>query len=100
MNHRRELVADRTTIAARLGVTKARITKLLDLTLLAPDLQEAVLAMKAVDGVEPMSELKLRAVAQVREWHAQRRRPPASEKLSPRSDPRSGGTALSLRGRS
>lgn len=69
----RGLVADRTTIAARLRVTKARITQLLDLTLLAPDLQEAVLAMEAVDGVEPMSERKLREVAQVRDWSEQRR---------------------------
>jgi len=70
----RGLVADRTTVAARLGVTKARITQLLDLTLLAPDLQEAVLAMEAVDGVEPMSELALRQVAQMRDWAEQRRR--------------------------
>ena len=70
----RGLVADRTTVAARLGVTKARITQLLDLTLLAPDLQEAALAMEAVDGVEPMSELALRKVAQVRDWAEQRRR--------------------------
>jgi hypothetical protein len=32
------------------------VTQLLDLTLLAPDIQEAVLALEAVDGVEPMSE--------------------------------------------
>jgi len=69
----RGLVADRTTVAARLGVTKARITQLLDLTLLAPDLQEAALGMEAVDGVEPMSELALRKVAQVRDWPEQRR---------------------------
>ncbi len=55
-------------------MTKARITQLLDLTLLAPDLQEAVLAMEAVDGVEPMSELAVRKVAQIREWREQRRR--------------------------
>ncbi len=65
---------DQSTVAKRLGVTKARITQLLDLTLLAPDLQEQVLAMEAVDGVEPMSELAVRKVAQIREWSEQRRR--------------------------
>jgi hypothetical protein len=70
----RGAVADRTTIALRLGVTKARITQLLDLTLLAPDIQELVLAMEAVDGVEPMSERALRTIAQIREWREQRRR--------------------------
>ena len=65
---------DRTVVAARLGVTKARITQLMDLTLLAPDLQDLVLAMEAVDGVEPMSERALRKIAQVRDWGEQRRR--------------------------
>jgi hypothetical protein len=69
----RGAVADRTTIALRLGVTKARITQLMDLTLLAPDLQDQVLTMEAVDGVEPMSERALRKVAQIREWREQRR---------------------------
>jgi hypothetical protein len=69
----RGAVADRTTIALRLGVTKARITQLLDLTLLAPDLQEKVLAMEAVDGVEPMSERALRKIAQISDWAEQRR---------------------------
>jgi hypothetical protein len=32
-----------------------------------------MLALEAVDGVEPFSERALRVVAQVREWHAQRR---------------------------
>ena len=68
----RGLVADRTTIAARLGVTKARITQLLDLTLLAPDLQDAVLAMEAVDGVDPMSERSLRAIVTTTSWAEQR----------------------------
>src|SRR5512133_445308 len=43
---------DRTVAASRLGLTKARLTQLLDLTLLAPDIQEAILKLEAVDGVE------------------------------------------------
>ena len=64
--------ADRADVARRLGFTRARVTQLLDLTLLAPDIQEAVLQMEAVDGVEPMSERELRAVVRVVGWGEQR----------------------------
>ena len=59
----RGLVADRAPAARKLGLTQARVTQLLDLLLLAPDLQQAVLALKAVDGAEPMNQRALRAVA-------------------------------------
>jgi hypothetical protein len=56
----RGVVHDRAEVARRLGLTRARVTQLLDLTLLAPDIQEAVLALEAVDGAEPVSERALR----------------------------------------
>jgi len=56
----RGVVIDRAEVARRLGLTRARVTQLLDLTLLAPDIQEAVLALEAVDGAEPVSERALR----------------------------------------
>jgi hypothetical protein len=65
-------VRDRADIARRLGFTRARITHILDLTLLAPDLQEQVLFLEAVDGVEPLSERALRAVARAPLWAIQR----------------------------
>lgn len=68
----RGLVADHAAVARKLGLTRARVTQLLDLLLLAPDLQEAVLAMEAVDGVEPMAERTLRAVAHAGAWEEQR----------------------------
>jgi len=68
----RGLVADRAAVARKLGLTRARVTQLLDLLLLAPDLQEAVLAMEAVDGVEPMAERTLRVVAHAGAWGEQR----------------------------
>jgi hypothetical protein len=79
-------VADRADVARRLGFTRARITHLLDLTLLAPDLQEQVLALVAVDGEEPISERTLRSVAHAAQWSDQRgvwsgsiqHRPPAT----------------------
>jgi hypothetical protein len=77
----RGLVADRAAVARKLGLTRARATQLLDLLLLAPDLQEAVLALEAVDGVEPMAERSLRAVAHAGAWGEQR---VAWAKLAPR----------------
>lgn len=68
------VVRDRAEVARRLGFTRARITHILDLTLLAPDLQEQVLEFHAVDGVEPLSERSLRAVARVASWEEQRQR--------------------------
>ncbi|QRK14224.1 hypothetical protein JQX13_53020 [Archangium violaceum] len=68
----RGLVPDRATVARRLGLTRARVTQLLDLLLLAPDLQDQVLHLEAVDGVEPLSERALRAVAHAGRWVEQR----------------------------
>jgi hypothetical protein len=68
----RGLVADRAAVARKLGLTRARVTQLLDLLLLAPDLQAAVLALEAVDGAEPIAERMLRAVAHAGTWPEQR----------------------------
>lgn len=68
----RGAVRDRAEVARRLGLTRAKITQLLDLALLAPDLQCQVLALEAVDGVEPTSERTLRAVAFAGAWARQR----------------------------
>jgi hypothetical protein len=65
------LVADRAAVARKLGLTRARVTQLLDLLLLAPDLQLQVLKLEAVDGIEPTSERPLRRIAHVARWPAQ-----------------------------
>lgn len=67
----RGMVADRAAVARKLGFTRARITQLLDLVLLAPDIQVRVLELEAIDGVEPMSERALRAVAHAGTWAEQ-----------------------------
>ncbi|MFY0568952.1 hypothetical protein ACN28E_34735 [Archangium lansingense] len=64
----RGLVPDRATVARRLELTRARVTQLLDLLLLAPDLQDQVLQVEAGDRVEPLSERILRAVARAGNW--------------------------------
>jgi ParB-like chromosome segregation protein Spo0J len=70
----RGTVRDRAEVARRLGFTRARITHLLDLILLAPDLQERVLEFEAIDGVQPTSERALRVVAHAGSWEEQRGR--------------------------
>ncbi len=83
----RGLVPDRATVARRLGLTRARVTQLLDLLLLAPDLQDQVLHLEAVDGVELLSERVLRAVAHVGTWWDQRAAWRAARASEPRSVP-------------
>ncbi|WP_434347641.1 hypothetical protein ACN6A1_06175 [Myxococcus virescens] len=70
----RGLVASAADVAAQLGFTRARVTHLLALQLLAPDIQEEVLFLESVDGKEPLSERALRAIAHAGAWEAQRER--------------------------
>jgi hypothetical protein len=65
---------DRADVARHLNLTRARITQVLDLLLLAPDLQEQVLDLEAVDGVEPFREHTLRTVVRASSWAEQRAR--------------------------
>jgi hypothetical protein len=66
-------VRDRAEVARRLGLTRARVTQLLDLTLLAPEIQEQILFAESVDGIEPMSERAVRIATSARIWAEQRR---------------------------
>lgn len=59
-------------LARQLGFTRARVTQILDLLLLAPDIQEHIVHLEAVDGVEPMSERALRDVVRHESWAEQR----------------------------
>jgi len=63
---------DRADLARQLGFTRARVSQLLDLTLLAPDLQEQILFLERIDGVEPLSERALRGVVMLEGWDDQR----------------------------
>jgi hypothetical protein len=61
---------------ARLGyVTRARLTQIMNLLLLAPDIQEQILFMDASQRVlRAVTERELRSFAPVIEWDEQRRR--------------------------
>ncbi len=60
---------------ARLGrVTRARVTQILNLTLLAPDLQETLLFLPPVAaGREALALRDLQPIAHLRDWRRQRR---------------------------
>lgn len=60
---------------ARLGhVTRARATQIMNLTLLAPDLQEQILYFPRVErGRDPVREWQVRPIAATPDWAKQRR---------------------------
>ena len=59
---------------ARLGnVTRARLTQIMNLLLLAPDIQEQILMLPPVtEGRSEITERGLRALAQISNWRDQR----------------------------
>jgi hypothetical protein len=63
---------DQADAARRLDLTRARVTQLLALLALAPDLQEQVLFLESVDGIEPLTERALRRASRTWSWEAQR----------------------------
>ena len=54
------VIQDQAEAARRLGISRARVTQISDLTLLSPRIQEEVLAMQTVGGAEPIVERDLR----------------------------------------
>ncbi len=60
---------------ARLGhVTRARVTQIMNLLNLAPDIQEELLFLpRTVKGRDPIRERHLRPIAAVMDWCKQRR---------------------------
>jgi hypothetical protein len=68
------VVADQAELA-RLGhVTRARLTQIMNLLQLAPDIQEALLFLPRVErGKDPIQERQLRPIAAVADWRKQRR---------------------------
>ena len=58
-------------LARRLGVSQPRVTQILNLTYLAPDIQAEILGLEAIDGLEPMSEQPLRLVLNEVGWGGQ-----------------------------
>ena len=65
---------DLATVARRAGLTRARVTQILGLLLLAPDIQEAILSLPLFTrGRDPLPERALRPLVAEPDWTAQRR---------------------------
>ncbi len=62
-------IRDLADAARQLGLTRARVTQITNLLLLAPRIQEEVLSMDPIDaGREPVSERQLRTVVADPDW--------------------------------
>lgn len=66
-------VRDQAELAERLGFTRARITQILDLTLLAPDIQTEILFAIENSGRDRVTERDLRRIVRSVAWSEQRR---------------------------
>lgn len=71
---REGVVADQSELG-RLGhVTRARVTQIMNLLHLAPDIQEALLFLPRVEhGRDPIQERQLRPIAAIADWRKQRK---------------------------
>ncbi|ACY13493.1 hypothetical protein [Haliangium ochraceum] len=63
----------RSAAARHYGMSTGRITQLLSLLWLSPEIQEDVLFLEAVDGREPVSGQALEKIARIADWGEQRR---------------------------
>ena len=68
------VVKDYAGLARLGGVTRARMTQILNLVDLAPDIQEEILFLPPVPGErEAVSERRVRKVAAIADWRKQRK---------------------------
>jgi hypothetical protein len=63
-----DIDADQADVARHHGLTRARLTQLMNLLLLAPDIQEEVLALEYPAGREPITERTLRRLLESLVW--------------------------------
>ena len=55
------------------GITRARMTQIMNLLLLAPAIQEAILTIQITEGRDPISERSLRSVVAEPDWEQQQK---------------------------
>ncbi len=69
---RRGELRDLADAARALGLTRARVTQVVSLLLLAPEIQEAIVDLPLVtNGRDPISERQLRLIAAEPDWSKQ-----------------------------
>jgi len=67
-------VADQSDLARMGNVSRARVTQIMNLLHLAPDIQETILFLPRTQrGRDPIREIMLRPIAAVLDWRKQRR---------------------------
>jgi hypothetical protein len=67
------VIADQTELASLAHASRAKLTQIMNLMNLAPDIQEEILFLASpARGQEPITELYLRPVAAVPNWRKQR----------------------------
>ena len=70
---RNRKVADQSELARVAHVTQPRMTQIMNLLHLAPDIQEEILHLPPVaEGRDPVTERDLRPIARLRDWAKQR----------------------------
>jgi hypothetical protein len=69
---REGLVKDYAEIARLMGLSRARVTQTVNLTLLAPDIQEVILTSLQVNGNHPATERCLRRLSARSNWLSQK----------------------------
>lgn len=70
----RELVNSRSELAEGYGLSRARVTQVMNLLVLAPEIQEHLLRLEDKRSVRAFSERRLRGLARLRSHPAQMRR--------------------------
>ena len=67
-------LADQADLARLGNVTRARVTQIMNMLQLAPDIQEDILFLpRTVKGRDPIREIMIRPIAAELEWRKQRR---------------------------
>jgi hypothetical protein len=80
-------IRDQAEAARQMGLTWARMTHLIDLTFLAPDIQREVLCSEGANRSGFMTERRLRRAAVFHAWLEQRSRLPLALGPSPPDHP-------------
>lgn len=65
------VVADQAELARRGGVSRARITQIIDLICLAPQIQEELLNLRVDGSIKPITERSMRVIARNDNWNEQ-----------------------------
>ena len=68
----RGVVKDYAQIASRFGLTRARVTQIMNLTMLAPEIQEEIIFLpRIMNGKDGVTERSIRRIASEPDWSSQ-----------------------------